>query len=356
VDYDLYYSTGSSFIKFATVTAASPSTTFTGAANTTYWFRSIARDAAGNVEIKTSSDTYTRIGDVVPPTSQVTAAPFVSSGLFNLQMTGSKLSGAIMTQFDVYVVVDSNAAVLVGTASAVATSTAGQFTGSLTYQGLADGVSHTYRFYSRGKDGSGNVEAAPGSGDVSVTVSFSAPAALTATGIDVQNSGNQRSYVRYLDLLFSGDPSALLSGSIAVEKFGLNATDVTAGTGTPVTGFGMTQSSNKLKLDFGSTGIGGLRDAGNGFYRVRLDMNQDGDFTDAVDQAFEFYRLFGDANGDKVVDVLDTNLVTAQVGRSGTNLDGDLDGNGTVNATDRLYTTQQRGKNLLLALRSLLDD
>ncbi|MCX7399769.1 MAG: cadherin domain-containing protein [Planctomycetales bacterium] len=355
-DYDLYYSTGSSFIKFATVTAATPSTTFTGAANTTYWFRSIARDAAGNVEVKTSSDTYTRIGDVVPPSSQVTAAPFVSSGLFNLQMAGSKLSGAIMTQFDVYVVVDSNAAVLVGTASAVATSTAGQFTGSLTYQGLADGISHTYRFYSRGKDGSGNVEAAPVTGDVSVTVSFSAPAILTATGIDVQNSANQRSYVRYLDLLFSGDPSALLSGNIAVEKFGLNATDVTAGTGTAVTGFGMTQSSNKLKLDFGATGIGGLRDAGNGFYRVRLDMNQDGDFTDAVDQAFEFYRLFGDANGDKVVDVLDTNLVTAQVGRSGTNLDGDLDGNGTVNATDRLYTTQQRGKNLLLALRSLLDD
>jgi hypothetical protein len=356
-DYDLYYSTGSSFIKFATVTAASPSTTFTGAANTTYWFRSIARDAAGNVEVKTSSDTYTRIGDVVPPTSQVTAAPFVSSGLFNLQMTGSKLSGAIMTQFDVYVVVDSNAPVLVGTASAVATSTAGQFTGSLTYQGLADGTSHTYRFYSRGKDGSGNVEAAPGSGDVSVTVTFSAPASLTATGIDVQNSANQRSYVRYLDLLFSGDPSALLSGNrIAIERFGIDAATVTAGTGTAVTGFGMTQSSNKLKLDFGATGIGGLRDAGNGFYRVRLDMNQDGDFTDAVDQAFEFYRLFGDANGDKVVDVLDTNLVTAQVGRSGTNLDGDLDGNGTVNATDRLYTTQQRGKNLLLALRSLLDD
>ena len=172
----------------------------------------------------------------------------------------------------------------------------------------------------------------------------------------MQNSANQRSYVRYLDLLFSGDPSALLPGNIAVERFGIDATAVTAGTGTAVTGFGVTASPNKLKLDFGATGLGGLRNAGNGFYRVRLDMNQDGDFTDAVDQAFEFYRLFGDANGDQVVDVLDTNLVTAQVGRSGTNLDGDLDGNGTVNATDRLYTIQQRGKSLLFALRSLLDD
>jgi hypothetical protein len=28
-------------------------------------------------------------------------------------------------------------------------------------------------------------------------------------------------------------------------------------------------------------------------------------------------------------------------------LDGDLDGNGSVNSTDRLYTSQQRGKKLL---------
>jgi hypothetical protein len=66
------------------------------------------------------------------------------------------------------------------------------------------GIKTSSDTYARAKDGSGNVEAAPATGDVSVTVSFSAPAALTASGMDVQNSANQQSYVRYPDLLFSG--------------------------------------------------------------------------------------------------------------------------------------------------------
>jgi hypothetical protein len=85
-------------------------------------------------------------------------------------------------------------------------------------------------------------------------------------------------------------------------------------------------------------------------------MDGNGSFADAGDSAFEFHRLFGDANGDAKVDVADTNLVTSQIGRTGTNLDGDLDGNGSVNSTDRLYTTQQRGKKLLDPLPGLLDD
>jgi hypothetical protein len=48
--------------------------------------------------------------------------------------------------------------------------------------------------------------------------------------------------------------------------------------------------------------------------------------------------------------------VTSQIGRVGANLDGDLDGNGSVNSTDRLFTTQQRGKLLLEPLVSWLDD
>ncbi len=177
----------------------------------------------------------------------------------------------------------------------------------------------------------------------------------------MQLGAKQRSYLRYLDIFFSTDATALLTGNrIAVERFAIDASSVTAGTGTTVAVSGMSGSGNKLQLDFGATGLGGLREAGNGFYRVRLDLNQDGDFTDSVDQAFEFYRLFGDVNGDAVVDVVvdvvDTNFVTGQMGRSGSGLDGDVDGNGTVNATDRLYTTQQRGKKLLPALLGWLDD
>ena len=344
-------------MKFATVSAASPSTTFTGAANTTYWFRSLARDYAGNVETKTSADTYTRIGDVVPPASQVTTAVPASTGLFTVQVTGTKASGSALTTFDVYVSIDGSAAMLFASASGASLG-AGNYSGSTVFQGILDGISHTYRFYSRARDGAGNVEAAPVSGDVSVTVSF-ATSALTATAIDVQNGISQRSYVRYLDVLFSsssGLDAMLAAGRVRVERFGIDATSVTPGTGVQVTGSGITRIGSKLQLDFGLTGLGGLRLAGNGFYRVQLDSDGNGSFADPGDKAFEFYRLFGDANGDAKVDVADTDLVTSQIGRSGSNLDGDLDGNGAVNSTDRLYSTQQRGKKLLDPLLAWLDD
>jgi hypothetical protein len=357
-EYDLYVSTGGAFIKFATLPAASPTTTFTGNANTNYWFRSLGRDNAGNVETKTTSDTYTRIGDVVPPSSQVTSAVPTSAGLFTVAISGTKLSGSAMTVFDVYVAIDGNAPMLIGSAAAVATG-GGSFTGQTLFQGLPDGSSHTYRFFSVARDASGNVEAMPAAtSDVSVTVSFAA-SGLTATGIDVQNGVNQRSYLRYLDVLFStssGVNNLLNPGRVKVERFGIDATLIDPREGTLVTGAGLTQTGNRLRLDFGATGLGGLRQAGNGFYRVQLDMDGNGSFADAADKAFEFHRLFGDANGDGKVDVADTNLVTSQIGRTGTNLDGDLDGNGSVNSTDRLYTTQQRGKKLLDPLLGWLDD
>lgn len=354
---DFYYSTGGPFIKFATTPASNPSADFTGSANTTYWFRSIARDYAGNVEVKTTADTYTRIGDVLPPTTQVTSATHSSSGLFTINMTGTKASGAPMTAFDVYVVIDGNAPVLVGTAGAGA-ATGGVYSASLLYQGLTDGNSHTYRFYSIGKDSAGNTETTPVSGDVSVTASFSA-GGLTLGAIDVQNGSNQRSYVRHLDLLFSsstGLSDLANTGRVRVERFGIDATSVAPGTGALVSGFTVSQADNRLKLDFGSTGLGGLRQACNGFYRVLVDIDGNGNFTDAGDGAMEFHRLFGDADGNGVVDIADTNLVTAQIGRTGSNLDGDLDGNGAVNSTDRLFTVQQRGKKLLDPLLGWLDD
>jgi hypothetical protein len=202
------------------------------------------------------------------------------------------------------------------------------------------------------------VEAAPIGGDVSVTMSF-ASAALTATAIDVQNGVNQRSYVRYLDVLFSsstGLSNLLSTDHVKVERYGIDATVLAPGMGSPVTGFTLSQEGNRLRLDFGANGLGGLRQAGNGFYRVYLDLDQNAAYHDFPDRSFEFHRLFGDANGDGQVDVADTNLVTSQIGRVGANLDGDLDGNGSVNSTDRLFSTQQRGKKLLDDMLGFLDD
>lgn len=131
--------------------------------------------------------------------------------------------------------------------------------------------------------------------------------AFSASGIDVQSGANPRSYVRYLDVLFSN--AAELAawpavGRVAVERFGIDATSVLPGTGAVVAGPVSTKDGSKLKLDFGLDGLVGLRQAGNGFYRVRLDIN----------------------------------------------------GNEIVNTTDRLYSTQQRGKKLLDPLLGWLDD
>ncbi len=133
-EYDLYVSTGGAFTKFATVPAASLSTTFTGNANTNYWFRSLGRDNAGNVETKTTSDTYTRIGDVVPPSSQVLTASSTAAGLITLNMSGTKINGSVLTAFDVYVTVDGGGPMLVGTANA-APAGGSNYTGQILYQG-----------------------------------------------------------------------------------------------------------------------------------------------------------------------------------------------------------------------------
>ena len=357
LEYDLYVSTGGAFAKFATVPAAAPTATFTGSANTTYWFRSLGRDNAGNVETKTTSDTYTRVGDIVPPATQVTTAVPNSTGLFNVSVTGTKTSGSALAHFDVYVSVDGAAAILIGTASG-GVANGGAYSGSVTYQGVANGASHTYAFYSRGRDGAGNIEAAPASADVTVVYSFSA-VPFTATAIDVQNGSSNRSYVRNLDVLFSsaaGVSNLLSTDHVRVERFAIDATTVDPFLGTEVTGFVLSQNGNKLGLDFGSNGLGGLRQAGNGFYRIFVDMDLNASFSDIADKKFEFHRLFGDANGDGKVDVADTNLVTSQLGRTGSNLSGDLDGNGVVNSTDRLFSTQQRGKKLLDFMLGFLDD
>jgi len=189
-------------------------------------------------------------------------------------MTGIKVSGSALTQFDVFVSIDSSGPILIGSAGGGVANASGVYSGSIVFQGLADGIGHTYRFYSRGRDGSGNVEAAPTVHDFSVTRSFSA-VPFSAVGIDVQNGANQRSHVRYLDVLSleaTGLEALLLAGRVKVERFDINSTSV-SGSGTPVTGFGLVRDGNRLKLDFGTTGLGGLRQAGNGFYRILLDSS-----------------------------------------------------------------------------------
>ena len=264
---------------------------------------------------------------------------------------------------DVYVAIDGGVSELVATVTASSPNAQGIYSGSASYQGRADGLAHTYRFFSIGRDSAGNIESAPtGNSDVFATYTFAA-SALKPTGIDVQLGAAQRSYIRYLDVLFSAEQglsNLLLLNPFKIERFALNATDVTPGTGSSVAFEGVTKVADRLRVDFGINGITGSRtsNTGDGFYRVLVDGNGDGDYLDAVDAFFEFHRILGDANGDAVVDQLDLNLINSQSGRTGSNLNGDIDGSGAVNALDfsRTNTQKNLNRNLTLPLRPLLDD
>ena len=345
------------YSKFATVPVSNPTSVFTVASNHTYFFRSIARDNAGNVESKPANyaDAFTRVADLDKPITQVNTETHNANGLFTLNVSGSEIGGSQLAVFNLYVSINGGTPLAIGAVSAGTATAAGVYSATAIYQAPADGQTRSYRFFSRGRDSSGNLEDVPTSGDVTVSnIAFAPPVSLRAFGIDVQGGAKQRSYITNVDLLFNdtnGLAAMLGNGRIVVERFGLAATDLTAGKGKNVPFNPPAQpNGSKIQINFGSElGI-------DGFYQIRADVNGDGDFADPGEM-FEFHRLLGDANGDAIVDAADTAVVDRFYGHFGTGLDGDLDGNGVVNSVDQAYTNRPyRGRKLADALKQLLDD
>lgn len=375
LEYEIYVSVDAgAFELFATVPAVLPATIYRATSNHTYFFRSVARDRAGNLESEPAApDTQTHVGDLDPPATSVQSTVANSSGLFQVVMSGSEIGGGQLRYFDLYVAIDGGTAELISSTPAGVPNASGFHSVTTTYQGRTDGNQHSYRFFSVGRDSFGNVEPAPNRiSDVAVSATFAA-VGLQATGIDVQLSADQRSYIRTVDVLFNSEvglAQLLLNSPLTVERFDLNASNAntaTPGSGTPVTGFSTTKVGDRLRLDWGAGGITGSRTAFNQdyFYRVWVDGNGDGDYADAVDKVFEFARILGDANGDEQVDQADLDLVNAQINRLGPNLNGDIDGSYTlnpnvpsVNSLDVGLTNYQKGQNRRLSefLKSLLDD
>jgi hypothetical protein len=61
-----------------------------------------------------------------------------------------------------------------------------------------------------------------------------------------------------------------------------------------------------------------------------------------------FFRLFGDVDGNGLVNDTDISLVTAAQGTSGLNLATDLNGDGFVNATDLTKVKLRKGARVFL--------
>jgi surface-anchored protein len=172
---------------------------------------------------------------------------------------------------------------------------------------------------------------------VNVTAVLDAPIAT-----DVQNGQTQRSFVRNVDLVFGAGEvltGLLSSGRIEVTKFDLNGENPFL---LAASAFLASLNGTRIKLDFGTEGIGGSRNTnmGNGYYRIDIDLN--GDST--ADSFRYFYRLLGDINGDRQVNATDRSLVMAASGS--TNPERDANGDGIVNSVDFSLTSRAINRKL----------
>ncbi len=177
--YDIYSSTnGGTWTFWTNVPATSPTASFTGQSNTTYAFYSIAHDLAGNVQAdKPFIEASTYVPDLTPPVTTVDGTTGTNpstlnttTGTFTLNLTGSDPGGGLLTYFEVFVSIDGGAYQEVGPYAipAGAADSKGNYHSTVPYQGLTDGQSHSYSFYSIGLDSAGNMQSAPTSPNVDV--------------------------------------------------------------------------------------------------------------------------------------------------------------------------------------------
>jgi hypothetical protein len=363
--YDVYVSVDqSAFALWQSLPADNPTATYMAESGRKYGFRTLARDAADNVESKPlASDAWTIIPDLDAPETKVHSYEVNDeAAVIQLNFSGTDTGGSGLASFQLFVQVDGGAVTPVGTYAAGA-PVGGVYSGSATYAAITDGDPHTYRFYTIGIDGRGNVEAAPDAPlDVTVTETFSPPATLAVTGFDVQRGALQRSYIQYVDVTFNmpggiaaiiasmndGDPD---TDRLRLTRYNLNGQSPVD---VPLDGVNLQAVDKVLTLDFGDQGIGGDRNglAGNGYYKLSIDT--DGDLSNDYEVDKYFYRLAGDTNRDRRVDSLDLLAVNTLLSTGGYDVNADVNGDGVINASDRLLV--MRGRNQVLAPQLPLDD
>ena len=215
---------------------------------------------------------------------------------------------------------------------------------------IAGATSPTYSFTSAAGDNGRQYRAVFTNGvgsDATTNVATVLVPALTT--FTVSKGQVQRSFLRYLDVgtNSSATASALAaSGRVRLLKADLNGNGAAV---VSLTGF-VSASGSTLAIDFGAAGLGASRNTNlaDGYYTLELDLNGDGTF----ETSRRFYRLLGDVNGDRQVDDSDVSLVRARMSLSYNSI-WDTNGDGTVNASDLLYTTRAKGRKLKVEL--LLD-
>ncbi len=382
--------------------------TFDGQDRNLYAFHSVAHDAAGNTESKSSSaiEASTSVPDLNPPVTHVLASspsyswsPFPSSefsgltpssyanGVFTLNWAGadpdqdSGTPAGSIALVNVYVSVDGGSATIIGQLGGGTPNASGVYSGSLTYNALGDGLSHTYSFYSIGVDDLQKTQATPTAPDVTFSgITYTTP--LAVQSVAVEKDIAERSYIRYLDVNFNQSLSTTPpSSALQALEAGLTGGSPNTLCRTPVVwrephGYeqppgerqplqrrhdrlvGLT--GNDLSIDFGPNGITSLltetgvsgtgsptKTFGDGWYALGIDPT--GNPSNGQVFWVTFFRLLGDTNGDGVVTGpyttknTDAYNVYHAEGESGSLLNADVNGDGSVNSKDLTETVAARG-------------
>ena len=137
---------------WAVVPASNPTATYQAQGDHHYYFRSVATDAAGNVENKlVSTEAGTFVPDLTAPvTTTISATPNDSTAQFTINVSGSDSGGSGLATFAIYAQVDNGPVQQVASFAAGTPNSSGVYTGTTINQAAADSLSHTYRFNSKG--------------------------------------------------------------------------------------------------------------------------------------------------------------------------------------------------------------
>ncbi len=368
--FDIYSSTNTGpWTLWTTVPASSPTANFTGQSNTTYAFYSTATDNAGNTQAyKPQIEASTYVPDLTPPVTQVDnttgtnpSTVSTTTGTFTLNLTGTDQGGSNLAYFNVFVSVDSGAYQLAAPPLPAGPADAsGNVHAIIPYQGLTDGVQHTYAFYSIGIDGAGNTQSAPTTPNLTLTETFATatPSQLQTTSLIVEDGAVERSYVRYLQVDFNesdtqsgGELTQIVnslktaSPEIQLYQYDLND-DASSKTAVSLSGVTGSVIDHAIELDFGANGLGGSPNTttADGYYELDIKLP-----SGAV-AVHHFYRLLGDVTGDGTVDENDLNEIAAEINLSNAAgfapLGADVNGDGTVSALDLTLATRAKGHKL----------
>jgi RHS repeat-associated protein len=402
------------FSLYQTLTLTTPTAsgtvtfTFVGQDRNIYAFHSIAEDAAGNVEIKSSTaiEASTSVPDLHPPVTHILASspmyswgPFPSSefsgltpssysnGVFTLDWAGadpdqdSGTPAGSIALVNVYVAIDGGTPSLIGQLNGGKPNGSSVYSGSMTYDALGDGLSHTYSFFSVGIDDEQKVQYAPQSGpstpDVTFTESYTAP--LAVEDLMVEKGIAERSFIQYLDVDFNqslstNPPNSTLQGlangltgssaSSYVELlwYGENLTANSSPKGSvnlfnTGTTANLSLAGNDLSINFGPNGITSLltetgvsgtgsptSSFGDGWYALGIDPT--GNASNHQVFWLPFFRLLGSATGDLTVSGpytasgTDAYTVYHAEGETSPLLDADVNGDGAVNSNDLTETVE----------------